>query len=241
MIAFPERFDVDEQAFYQLIDRCAAGEPISRIRGTKEFYGRDFYISPAVLDPRPESETLIDVAKAEFSKDAALNILEIGVGSGALICTLLLEFPRAKAVGTDISADALAIAQRNIDAHKLTDKAQLECANLFPTTMQAACFDLVISNPPYIETAAIAALEASVKHYDPALALDGGADGFDCYRNIAAGIAPHLNKDAAIIMEIGQGMADKIIAIMRDHGFQHQATTDDLAAIPRALSFQQSS
>ncbi|MFK7866413.1 MAG: hypothetical protein AB8B77_03130, partial [Alphaproteobacteria bacterium] len=92
MIAFPERFDVDEQAFYRLIDRCAAGEPISRIRGTKEFYGRDFYISPAVLDPRPESETLIDVAKAEFSKDAALNILEIGVGSGALICTLLLEF-----------------------------------------------------------------------------------------------------------------------------------------------------
>lgn len=195
--------------------RRLAREPISRILGYRAFFGRRFDIAPATLDPRPCTETLIEavleLAVQEGWKDAPLRILDIGTGSGAILVTLLAELPQATGIGSDVSADALAIARRNAERIGVGPRATFQ----FARTLEGldGPFDLLVSNPPYIASADIADLDPEVRDYDPAAALDGGTDGLDFYREIAAGFARFVPHGWAVF-EVGAGQADAVAGLL---------------------------
>lgn len=171
-------------------ERRLAREPVSRILGNREFYGRPFIVSPATLDPRPDSETLIEAALgllATLPSRTAPRILDIGTGTGCLLITLLAECPAATGIGTDISAGALELAARNARDLGVADRASWMLSRSRPPAGMS--FDLVLSNPPYIRSAEIAGLAPEVRLYDPQAALDGGDDGLDVYREILAGLS----------------------------------------------------
>lgn len=200
-----------------VVRRCAR-EPVSRIFGAREFYGRVFALSPATLDPRPDSETLIDVAldiaAREGWRDRPIRILDIGTGSGCLLLTLLAELPRATGLGTDIAGAALDIAALNAASLGVTERASFMQTDVLDGIGER--FDLVVSNPPYIPSADIPGLSAEVREYDPRRALDGGADGLDFYRRIIAGL-PRV-REGWVIFEVGVGQAENV-ALLLEQGF----------------------
>lgn len=179
-------------------------EPVARVLGERGFYGRSFAITPATLDPRPCSETLIEsaleLATAEGWRDRPIRILDVGTGSGALLLTLLAELPLATGVGTDISTEALKVAQENCVRLGLGERAAFWERDYLEGI--AETFDLLISNPPYIETEEIAGLEPEVRDFDPTAALDGGLDGLDAYRALARGLTRVVPNGWAVV-EVG--------------------------------------
>jgi release factor glutamine methyltransferase len=213
----PRQALLPEQArvFGRAIARRSAREPVSRILGEREFYGRTFALSPATLDPRPESETLItaalDVADKEGWRDKELRILDVGTGSGCLLLTLLGELPLAKGLGTDISPDALAVARSN--ARRLGIAGQVAWLAADGLDGVAGAFDLLVSNPPYIRTAQIAGLEPEVRDFDPRLALDGGSDGLAMTRRVAARI-PDMIRGGWALLEVGYDQADEVARLV---------------------------
>ena len=235
LIAFPERLTLDQAHFFKLIERRIEGEPLSRIKGMREFYGRSFKISPAVLDPRPESELIIDCTKSLSKNRPFKTILDIGTGSGILAISLLCEFPNSVAIGVDCARDALNITKENAQLHGVDQRLTLYEGEWVPPPTQA--FDLIVSNPPYIKTQDIDGLSREVKAYDPHLALDGGEDGLDPYRAIASKLAVYCQPNSVILFEIGMGQQAAVISIMAEYGFNHEATHHDLANIPRVLHF----
>jgi release factor glutamine methyltransferase len=201
--------------------RRLAREPVSRILGRRDFYGRAFEITPATLDPRPETETLVEVALELAQSLAAgqatrpLSILDVGTGSGAILVTLLAELAAAVGVGTDISAATLEVAAANARRHGVGDRSSwLAGEALAGCRDLSGRFDLIVSNPPYIPSAAIAGLAPEVAHFDPVAALDGGADGLDVYRALI-GEAALLAPGAWLLLEVGHGQADAVIAIAK--------------------------
>ncbi|MCZ7596117.1 MAG: peptide chain release factor N(5)-glutamine methyltransferase [Hyphomicrobium sp.] len=217
IIARPEwRLSIEAQARLQdMVLRRSAREPVSRIVGEREFYGRRFSLSPATLDPRPDSETLIEAALAisarEGWRETPIRILDIGTGTGCLLLTLLGELPLATGLGTDISEAALATAARNAETLGLARRATFARHDAHEGI--AGSFDLVISNPPYIHTGDIADLSPEVRQYDPLAALDGGPDGLDIYRKIAAGLERVLR--GWVILEVGMGQADAVAQLLQ--------------------------
>ncbi len=208
---------LEAERFAEGLRRRSAGEPVSRIIGWRGFYGREFAITPATLDPRPETETLVDVvlemAAVRWPGGRGLELIDIGTGSGCLMVTLLAEMPEARGVGVDISADALAMAARNADRLGVADRCRwIEGRNFGSATGQ---FPLIVSNPPYIATGDIPGLALDVRQYDPVSALDGGADGLDIYREIAGAARTQALK-GWIVLEAGDGQADDIATIFRD-------------------------
>lgn len=212
--------------------RRLAREPIARITGERHFYGRPFIVTPAVLDPRPETETIIDAAKKLYpDATQALRLLDIGTGTGCLAITLLHEFPQATAVATDASADALDVARRNAAAYGLAGRIDFAAGETFaPIT---GTFDLIVSNPPYIPSATIDTLEADVRDYDPRSALDGGADGLDVYRAIAHGWRAYL-PDGWLVLEVGHDQADAVAALLGEA--VNVRKFKDLAGIQRCVA-----
>jgi release factor glutamine methyltransferase len=192
--------------------RRLAREPVSRILGRREFWGLDFEISPDVLDPRPDTETIIEAAldllEAEGGKSQPLRILDLGTGSGCILLALLHEFPEAFGVGVDMSLAALSLAKRNAQALSLDERTAFLCADWGEGLNST--FDLIVSNPPYIPSSHIAALEPEVKNHDPPRALDGAADGLAAYRAIAPRAARLLKADGWLLLEAGCGQADDI-------------------------------
>ena len=234
---------VDWTHFDSLIDRRTKHEPLSRLRGRREFYGRDFTISPQVLDPRPDSECLIDAILAHYGNTPPATLLDIGVGSGVLLLTLLLEW-QGKAekifgVGVDQSPDILAVARQNASHFKIDHQCQLIKANWSPTDSRK--FDLVISNPPYIATGDIAALSPAVRNFDPIGALDGGKDGLQAYREIAKRLDSILAPGGIIALEIGAGQQDAVVSIFSHVSCRLISQHRDLSGHVRALLFQPSS
>ena len=225
----------------QLVARRVNGEPVARIVGEKEFWGLPFKLSPAALVPRPDTETLVEAALAAIDTDKRrgdnLLIADLGVGSGAILLALLHELPNAFGIGTDRSAEALATARSNAIALGLSNRAAFASMD-FGAALNRR-FDLVVSNPPYIVSADIAALPRDVREHDPHLALDGGADGFAAYRLIA-GQAPGLLRDrGTIVVEIGLGQTADVRAIFETGGsLEMTASRADLAGITRALTFR---
>lgn len=220
--------------FRALIARRERHEPVSRILGEREFYGRAFKVTGAVLDPRPETECLVEEALRLGRSDA--RILDLGTGSGAIIVTLLAEWPGATGVATDISAEALAVARANSGRLLGADRVRLVHGNWFEGVEGE--FDLIVSNPPYIVHADLGGLPRDVRDFDPAVALDGGADGLAAYREIARAARPHLSGDGSILVEIGAGQEAEVEAIFRQAGFALDAAKTDLAGHVRSLAFR---
>ncbi len=199
-----------------LLARRLAREPVSRLFGTRDFYGRSFQITPDVLDPRPDSETLIDVALKQVAdegwEDKELAILDVGTGSGCLLLTLLAELPRARGVGTDISPAALSVATENAASLGLSDRAVFQQVDILSGINRK--FNLVISNLPYIPSRDIAGLERDVFEYDPHLALDGGSDGLRLYRRLAKELSCVIS-NGWVIVEVGCGQAADVIKLFQ--------------------------
>lgn len=199
------------------VARRVRREPVSKVLGVREFYGRSFDVNPATLDPRADSETLIDamleLAREEGWQDRPIRMLDIGTGSGCLLVTLLCELPGAVGVATDISEGALNVARRNAERHGVADRAVFELRRSLEDV--TGPFDLVVSNPPYIETAAIAGLEPEVRDYDPHGALDGGPDGLAVYREIARSLDAVVRNGWAVF-EIGAGQFESVTKILAE-------------------------
>jgi release factor glutamine methyltransferase len=215
-----------------VIARRLAHEPVSRIIGERWFYGRPFLVTPATLDPRADSETLIEAALS-LVREAKMapqdiTILDIGTGTGCLLLTLLCELPGAWGCGTDVSADALDVAADNgqrlkercgaSDPGLATARGALHAISWRHgtdfTPVTGSTFNLIVSNPPYIPSGQIAELDPDVQHFDPSLALDGGHDGLDIYRRLAAAVPDYLSEGWAIF-EVGAGQADAVAALLR--------------------------
>jgi release factor glutamine methyltransferase len=215
-------------------------EPIARITGERQFYGRRFIVDPHVLDPRPDTETLIEAALGFVERNglrsAALNLLDLGTGTGCILLTLLAELPHARGLGTDISEDALRVAAANAERLGLSARAAFASADWLDGADGE--FDLILSNPPYIPARMIGELADDVALYDPRLALDGGADGLDAYRRIAARAREALAPGGRLILEVGEGQADPVTEILQRAGLipdQNEPIRSDLAGIPRVV------
>lgn len=226
--------DVQAQ-FRHLIDRRIGHEPVSRIVGMREFYGRNFRLSPATLDPRADTETLISAAIALLRRQPTPRILDLGTGTGAIAVTLLSELPGARAVATDISPEALATATANARENGVDGRLEVVLTSWFDGV--AGQFDLIISNPPYISLGEISGLAPEVRKWDPSRALDGGMDGLDCYRAIAAGAADHLLPFGHVVVEIGAGQTEQVTEIFARAGFDRIQAHRDLAGHLRCLVF----
>ena len=198
------------------VTRRLQGEPVSRILGRRWFYGREFEISPDVLDPRPDTETVVDavldIARDEGSLNREIFIADIGTGSGALIVTLLSELPLAKGFATDISPAALVVAKANAERHGVSGRAQFVHTRNLGQSPQY--FDLIVANPPYIPSPEIAGLTKDVRDFDPHLALDGGLDGLDIYREIANEIRS-MKGPSWVLLEVGAGQAEDVVALFQ--------------------------
>lgn len=212
-------------------------EPVSRILGRKEFWSLTLDVTPDVLVPRPDTETLVEAALDHVVRGGLrmenLSILDIGAGSGALVLALLHELPNARGVATDVSAAALNVARGNAERLELASRCSFVVCNMADGVQGS--FDLIVSNPPYIARGAIAALDPEVRDYDPRLALDGGADGLDAYRAIAAGGPALLARGGRLIVELGLGQAAPVSALFEAAGMTVLSVRPDLAGIPRAL------
>ena len=212
-------------------------EPVARILGCKEFWSLELAVTPAVLVPRPETETVVESA-LDFVATRGLRmekvrLLDIGTGSGALVLALLSELPNASAVATDIAAEALAVARNNAARHKLDARCRFVACDIAAGV--DGPFDLVVSNPPYIARGEIAALPPEVRDYDPVSALDGGKDGLDFYRRLAGDCARLLGPGAQMIVELGAGQEGTVSALFTNAGLTVRSLRKDLAGIPRAL------
>jgi release factor glutamine methyltransferase len=229
-----------EQA--EAIDALAARrlrrEPVARIFGHKEFWSLSLQIGPAVLVPRPETETVVEAALDAVARDARqlaqLRIFDIGTGSGALLLALLSELPNAVGTAADISAAALDIARANAERSGLAGRCTFIACDIAAGV--PGPFDLIVSNPPYVVHGEIASLPPEVRDYDPALALDGGADGLDGYRAIAAQARRLLAPGGKVIVELGAGQEAAVRALFTKAGLAAAAVLNDLAGIPRALT-----
>ena len=223
------------QAFEDFIGRRLKHEPVSKILGVREFYGRNFQVTADVLDPRADTETLIDAALPMLSPSGASRILDLGCGSGAIIITLLAERTLASGVAVDLSAAARHVTMRNGINLGVAGRLQVLAGPWFE--LVGGSFDLIVSNPPYIRHVDLLGLPADVYNYDPHLALDGGADGLDCYRAIALGCGTHLAKAGQVLVEIGVGQAGEVADIFVEAGFNPAERHRDLAGHVRVLAF----
>jgi release factor glutamine methyltransferase len=237
LIADPHLLVLPQAAamFHALMSRRLAGEPVSRILGEREFYSRSFRITPAVLDPRPDTETLIAAALAFMPADRACRIIDLGTGSGIIGVTLLAERPEAHAVMTDISLEALAVARENAEHLGVLQRSSFVHGNWFAKARGP--FDLILSNPPYIAQAILPGLSSEVRDFDPVTALVAGPDGLSAYREIAAASGPFLAPDGHLIVEIGEGQAIEIEEIFGAKGFTAGRRWPDLAGHVRCLGF----
>jgi release factor glutamine methyltransferase len=237
LITDPHRLvgDLAEAVLDSLISRrVVAREPMAYILGKREFRGLMFETTPAVLIPRPDTETLVEVGLRLVENRAAPRILDIGTGTGAVGLSLLHAKPFATAILTDISPDAVAVASRNADALSLSDRAQIAKGSW--TAGAEGPFDLIVSNPPYIRTGDIAGLEADVRDHEPHLALDGGADGLDAYRAILIEAPALLAPGGGMAVEIGFDQAEEVAALFEAASFEEIAVTADLAGRARVVS-----
>ena len=228
----------DVAAVSVLAARRLRREPVSRILGEKEFWSLSLQVTPDVLVPRPDTETVVEAALDFITRgglrEDPLRILDIGTGTGALLLALLRELPKASGIGTDISEAALSVARGNAERNGLAPRAQFVASDIADGI--AGPFDLIVSNPPYIVHADIATLDPEVRDFDPPLALDGGADGLNVYRAIARQAPSLLAPGGRLIVELGAGQEPAVGSLFTIAGLTAGVVRHDLAGIPRALS-----
>lgn len=228
-----------EAAIAAAIARRARGEPVHRILGFREFHGLTLRLSPETLEPRPDTETLVDAmlpfVRQTAAAAGACHILDLGTGTGAIALALLKEVPKATAVGVDISEDALRTAAGNAEEAGLSERFVPLRSDWFSSVTEK--FHGIVSNPPYITSAELGGLQPEVRLFDPIRALDGGADGLDAYRKIAVGAAAHLEDGGRIGVEIGHRQKDDVARIFRGTAYRLIDAARDLAGNDRVLIF----
>lgn len=228
--------DVDTARYFRFIDRRVSHEPVSRIIGSRAFWKHEFLLSADTLDPRPDSETLIEECLSLFSdRQKPLRILDLGTGTGCLLISLLMEFPNATGVGVDIASGAVETARINARNANVACRVEFNADGW--QSLEKSGFDLVISNPPYIPTAAIESLSPDVRDYDPRRALDGGRDGLDPYREIFAKLSQWMEPCGFAVMETGEGQAEALKHLGEDAGYRFHAMRSDLSGIARIVTF----
>ncbi len=236
VIGYPERgMTIEASArVAAFAARRASREPVARIIGHREFWGLDFVVSPATLVPRPDSETVIEAA-LEFLADrsAPLRVIDFGTGTGCLLLALLKELPAATGLGVDLAHEAAATARCNAERLGLAQRAKFLVS--FWGRAVAGSFDVILANPPYIPSGAIAGLAPEVARFDPALALDGGMDGLASFRQLAPDIARLLHEDGKAFVELGADQAGAVAAVMEQTGLAICTVRRDLSGIERCL------
>lgn len=225
----------NRKRLHELCDRRLSGEPIARILGEKAFYGHMFHLNDATLVPRPETELAVTLAHRALMKHPHPMILDLGTGTGCIAISLLASLPQAEAVAIDLSVLALAAARLNAVTHGVDDRLSLSAGSWFDPLAPGEQFDLIISNPPYIETDVIPTLMPEVKDHDPILALDGGPDGLAAYRIILGGARERLVPGGTLILEIGSTQGNAVTDLARASGFVTITLEKDLAGLDRAL------
>lgn len=237
IISDPYRAVSDAQAAQldAYLDRRERCEPVSRILGRKAFWKILVGVTPHVLSPRPESEVIVDLTLRAFPEGMAFNVLDLGVGSGAILLAILAERPAAKGLGVDVSEEALATARENAANLDLAGRAAFLRGD-WTAGLADESFDVVVSNPPYIESGVIPTLDPEVKSHDPHLALDGGTDGLDAYRALAPEILRVLKPGAPFFLEIGSTQKDDVETLMRQAGAEGVTTVRDLSDWDRVVT-----
>ncbi len=233
----------EERFLRELAARRERREPLAQILGTREFWSLPFRVTVDVLTPRPDSETLVEAVLARIpDKRAPSRLLDLGSGSGCLLLALLSELPRATGIGVDISKPALAIGRRNAAALGLENRAKFchgdwcdRCDRGDRGDRLEGPFDVILSNPPYIPVDDLAKLQPEVRTFEPHLALAGGKDGLDAYRELIPGICGLLATDGGAFLETGLGQARAVSGILSEHGLQVVEIKKDLSGIPRVI------
>lgn len=236
----PDRVVAAEAAdrFDALVAHRAARMPVSRILGEREFWSLTLQIGPGVLDPRPDTETLVDAALAyvdrtDAGRNGAWRILDLGTGSGCLLLAFLAELPQATGLGLERDPDAAALASLNAVRHGLDTRTEIRTASW--DALSGERFDLIVANPPYIPTAEIPGLAPEVARYDPPGALDGGPDGLDAYRGLASKLAGWLAPGGQVFLEVGHDQAGDVQTLLRAAGLHTPAGVCDLAGTLRCV------
>jgi release factor glutamine methyltransferase len=222
-----------QKKFARMIEARQSRQPVAQILGKREFWGREFVVTPEVLDPRAETETLIEVA---LLRDPPATILDLGTGSGAILVTLLCSWRQALGTATDISGAALDVARTNAGLHGVAERTTFVRSDWGDDVSTA--FDLVVCNPPYVTQEEFAELEPDVRSWEPQIALCPGASGLESYRNIARDLDRLLAPEGRAIFEIGWQQSDAVSEIYRRAGFRVAGTWNDLAGLPRVLEIE---
>lgn len=218
--------------FERLVQARERRTPLAYLRGTQEFFGLTFRVGPAVLIPRPETEMLVDFALEKLQN--AGTLADVGTGSGCILTAALANAPQARGVGFDLSAAALTLARCNLRQNGAAERARLVQGDLL-TGAASERFDAIVSNPPYIPSEEIAALAPEVRDAEPRLALDGGADGLECYRRLAVQALWALRPGGWLAVEVGRGQAPDVAALWQAAGWQETDARRDLAGIERVV------
>lgn len=214
-------------------ERRLAGEPVSRIYGERSFWGLDFKICDDTLDPRPDTETIIDAALNHFRDKPPESVLDLGTGSGCIIIALLSEWKEARGLAIDLSLNVIKTAKANAERNNVADRLLSYCGSWGRAVNKK--FDLIVSNPPYIPNQIIPSLSKEVRNHDPILALDGGPDGLNAYRSILTEM-PHLLKaDGIALLEIGYNQQEDVVRLVGESGFSIRGVHHDLAGLPRVV------
>ncbi len=211
----------------QAIKRRGNREPLQHIIGSTEFCGLEIEVSKSVLIPRPETESLAELAIRHLEQSKGLKILEIGTGSGCLPISIVHKTADTQAVSIDVSSEALEVAQRNVDHHDLGSRIQLIHGDALELLSEQKGFDLLVTNPPYIPAADIETLDPEVRDHDPRLALDGGPDGLDFYRHLASHAAGSLTSEGCLMAEYGDGQGPAIQSLFEEHGWKDVRLSKD--------------
>ena len=231
--------EAERQAIDGALARRVAREPVHRILGRRAFSRLDLTLSPDTLEPRPDTEILVETlvphAERFVAEAGGCHILDLGTGTGAICLALLDLVPGATGVGADLSAGALETARLNAEINGVADRFEAIESDWFAAV--EGPFDIIVSNPPYIVRAVIATLDDDVRLYDPVLALDGGNDGLDAYRAIAGRAGDYLRENGLVAYEIGYDQKDPVTAIMRDNGFARIEAVQDFGGNDRVLVF----
>ena len=206
-------------------------QPVSQIIGGREFWGRWFSVTPDVLDPRPETETIIDLA---LKQGPSARVLDLGTGSGILAVTLAAEWPEALAIAVDISQEALDIAIKNAAAHEVSERVSFTISDWFDAV--AGQFDLIVSNPPYIAAAEMGSLSPDVRNWEPFMALTPGGDGLEAYRTISFMLGQFLADDGVALFEIGYAQGADVVKIFQNAGFANVTVSQDMGGKDRVVS-----
>jgi len=238
---YPEFSGQEKTRVQEMLSRRINHEPLDKIIGQKEFYKSVFKVNQDVLSPRPDTEILVESALKLINKSKSCNILDLGTGSGCIILSLLKELPLAKGVGLDISEKALKIADLNANNLGVSDRVEWLLGSWQEPQKITGQFEIIVSNPPYIESKEIETLDREVKDFDPLLALDGGKDGFDCYRDIAKITPAILKEEGCILLEVGYNQADRVRQIFENQNLNYIETVKDLANIDRCVILSKNS